>query len=208
MAEQKKRRSFTPEYRVEAAGRVIESGRPVAHVARELGLGDQLLGKWVRDELAKQAGELTGVLSVDERAELKRLRREVAELRRTTSSWEKQQPSRRSHHGRTVRTDGGGEGQLRDQPDGPAAAGFEIGLLPVGGPPRRRTRSAGGPPRFWWTGRSADSTRSDYTSGALASVCRVREVSEREHRYGQCAVGFQASARALPPPRSPPSRGC
>ena len=82
MAEQKKRRSFTPEYRVEAAGRVIESGRPVAHVARELGLGDQLLGKWVRDELAKQAGEPTGVLSVDERAELKRLRREVAELRK------------------------------------------------------------------------------------------------------------------------------
>ena len=82
MAEQKKRRSFTPEYRVEAAGRVIESGRPVAHVARELGLGDQLLGKWVRDELAKQAGKPTGVLSVDERAELKRLRREVAELRK------------------------------------------------------------------------------------------------------------------------------
>ena len=82
MAELKKRRSFTPEYRVEAAGRVIESGRTVAHVARELGLGDQLLGKWVRDELAKQAGEPTGVLSVDERAELKRLRREVAELRK------------------------------------------------------------------------------------------------------------------------------
>lgn len=82
MAEQKKRRSFTPEYRVEAARRVIESGRPVTHVARELGLGDQLLGKWVRDELAKQTGGPAGELSVDERAELKRLRREVAELRK------------------------------------------------------------------------------------------------------------------------------
>lgn len=41
MAEQRrKRRSFTAEYRAEAAGRVIESGRPVAHVARELGLGE------------------------------------------------------------------------------------------------------------------------------------------------------------------------
>lgn len=83
MAEQRrKRRSFTAEYRAEAAGRVIESGRPVAHVARELGLGEQLLGKWVRAELDRRAGEPTGELSADERAELKRLRSEVAELRK------------------------------------------------------------------------------------------------------------------------------
>lgn len=82
MAEQKKKRSFTPEYRAEAARRVIESDRPIAHVARELGLGEQLLGRWVRDERARQAGEPVGDLGVDERAELKRLRREVAELRK------------------------------------------------------------------------------------------------------------------------------
>ena len=46
MAEQRRKRcSFAAEYRAEAAGRVIESGRPVAHVAREPGLGVQLLGK-------------------------------------------------------------------------------------------------------------------------------------------------------------------
>ena len=83
MAEQRrKRRSFTAEYRAEAAGRVIESGRPVAHVARQLGLGEQLLGKWVLAERARRAGEPTGELSPDERAELKRLRREVTELRK------------------------------------------------------------------------------------------------------------------------------
>lgn len=82
MAERRKRRSFTAEYRAEAAGRVIESGRPVAHVARELGVGEQLLGRWVRDERARRDGEPTGELSPDERAELKRLRGEVAELRR------------------------------------------------------------------------------------------------------------------------------
>ena len=78
----RKRRSFTAEFRVEAARRVIESGRPVAHVARELGLGDQVLGKWVHAERARQAGEPSGELSGDERAELLGLRREVVELRK------------------------------------------------------------------------------------------------------------------------------
>lgn len=78
----KKRRSYTPEYRVEAARRVIESGRPIAYVARELGVGEQLLGRWVHQERDRQAGEPVGELSVDERAELKRLRREVDELRK------------------------------------------------------------------------------------------------------------------------------
>ncbi|MDO5629769.1 MAG: IS3 family transposase [Mobilicoccus sp.] len=83
MAEQgRKRRSFTAEYRSEAARLVIESDRPVAHVARELGLGEQLLGRWVRQERDRQAGEPVGELGVDERAELRRLRREVAELRK------------------------------------------------------------------------------------------------------------------------------
>lgn len=84
MAEQQKksRRRFTPEYRVEAARLVIETGRTIAAVAKELGIGGQLLGRWVRDERDRQAGEPTGELSVDERAELKRLRRENSELRK------------------------------------------------------------------------------------------------------------------------------
>jgi hypothetical protein len=44
------RRKFTAEFKVEAAHRVIDSRRSVAEVARELSLGDQLLGRWVRDE--------------------------------------------------------------------------------------------------------------------------------------------------------------
>lgn len=36
------RHKFTPEYRREAARLVIDTGRPVAPVARELGLGEQL----------------------------------------------------------------------------------------------------------------------------------------------------------------------
>ena len=44
------RRSFTTECKVEAAHRVIDSGRTVAEVARELGLHKNLLGTWVREE--------------------------------------------------------------------------------------------------------------------------------------------------------------
>ena len=44
------RRSFTTEYKVEAAHRVIDSGRAIAEVARELGVNEGLLGRWVADE--------------------------------------------------------------------------------------------------------------------------------------------------------------
>ena len=51
-----KRRKYTPEFREQAARLVIETGRPVAHVAAEIGVGEQVLGRWVR--LARQAPRL------------------------------------------------------------------------------------------------------------------------------------------------------
>ena len=60
----------------------IETGRPVAHVAAEIGVREQVLGRWVRlQRQAASAGDTARVLDVDERAELERLRRENAELR-------------------------------------------------------------------------------------------------------------------------------
>jgi transposase len=77
-----KRRKYTPEFREQAARLVIETGRPVAHVAAEIGVGEQLLGRWVRlQRQALSAGDTGAVLDADERAELERLRRENAELR-------------------------------------------------------------------------------------------------------------------------------
>ena len=76
----KKRKSYTPAYRREAARLVIDTGRPIAQVAREIGVGEQLLGRWVAVERAKM-DDPPAALDVDERAELDRLRREVAELR-------------------------------------------------------------------------------------------------------------------------------
>src|ERR1700675_519982 len=76
------RRSFTTEYKVEAAHRVIDSGRTIAEVARELGVNEGLLGRWVADE--RRRGEAAAALNDEpltpaERTELARLRKQVAE---------------------------------------------------------------------------------------------------------------------------------
>ncbi|WP_234459542.1 transposase [Corynebacterium macginleyi] len=44
------RQEYTPEYRREAANLVIESHRPIAHVAKEIGVAPGLLGRWVKNE--------------------------------------------------------------------------------------------------------------------------------------------------------------
>ena len=76
------RRKFSADFKVEAAHRVIDSGRSVSEVARELTIGEVLLGRWVRDERARmEAAKGTELepLSGAERAELLRLRKRVAE---------------------------------------------------------------------------------------------------------------------------------
>ncbi|MGH3903242.1 MAG: transposase [Pseudonocardiaceae bacterium] len=45
--ELKNRRSFTPEYKDEAAKMVVELSQSVASVARDLGLTEQTLRNWV-----------------------------------------------------------------------------------------------------------------------------------------------------------------
>jgi transposase len=41
------RKRYTPTYRHEAAHLVIDTGRPISQVAGEIGVGAQLLGRWV-----------------------------------------------------------------------------------------------------------------------------------------------------------------
>ncbi len=60
---------------------VFESGRPIAHVARDLGIESETLRKHVRQTEADE-GRRKDVLSSEEREEIKSLRREVAQLRR------------------------------------------------------------------------------------------------------------------------------
>lgn len=76
----RKRKTYTPEYRREAAHLVIDTGRTIASVAAEIDVGAQLLGRWVALE-RERMGPAQGELDEGERAELDRLRREVADLR-------------------------------------------------------------------------------------------------------------------------------
>ena len=71
---------FTPEFKDEAVRLVIESGRPIAQIARELKIPDGTLGNWVgryRDH-----HPVSGTpLSVSERMRFARLEREHRQLR-------------------------------------------------------------------------------------------------------------------------------
>ena len=73
------RRKFDEDFKAGAVRIVRETGKPIAQVARELGINEGTLGNWcARERRAYGAGN--GPLTEDERAELERLRRENAEL--------------------------------------------------------------------------------------------------------------------------------
>ncbi|PNE39901.1 transposase [Streptomyces noursei] len=71
------RKKYDAEFRAGAVRIVREAGKPVAQVARDLGINEGTLAMWIsREREATRAG-----LDPDERAELARLRREIHELR-------------------------------------------------------------------------------------------------------------------------------
>lgn len=83
---------------MEAAHRVIDGNRRVAEVAVELNVHENQLHKWVADERRRMAAAAGGrvrdpvgdkQLSVDERAELVRLRAKVAEQAKDIAFLEK-----------------------------------------------------------------------------------------------------------------------
>ena len=60
---------------------VFESKRPIAHVAADLGVHPEALRKRVRQAEA-DSGQRPNILSTEEREEIRKLRREVHDLRR------------------------------------------------------------------------------------------------------------------------------
>ena len=75
-----KYRKFDHDFRQGAVRLVLETGKPIAQVARELGINEGTLGNWCA-KARRERGVGDGPLSESERAELTRLRRENAELR-------------------------------------------------------------------------------------------------------------------------------
>jgi transposase-like protein len=74
-----KRRKFDQEFREGAVRIVRETGKPIAQVARDLGVNEGTLGNWCAKDRAEREGN--DGLSVADLDELKRLRTENAELR-------------------------------------------------------------------------------------------------------------------------------
>jgi transposase len=74
------RRKFDQDFRDGAVRIVRETGKPIAQVARDLGINEGTLGNWVALDRRRRENGDGGGLGEDERAELTRLRREVAEL--------------------------------------------------------------------------------------------------------------------------------
>ena len=73
------RRRFDPEFRAGAVRIVQETKKPIAAVARDLGINEGTLANWVNKDIERRLPSNGGV-SESERAELLRLRRENAEL--------------------------------------------------------------------------------------------------------------------------------
>jgi transposase len=76
-----KRRSYDAEFREGAVRIVLETGKPAAEVARDLGVHEGTLQNWV--SRARETAETgTGPLNESEREELLRLRAETQQLRK------------------------------------------------------------------------------------------------------------------------------
>ena len=76
--ETRKRRNYTEDFKGDAVALVTEQGYKPSKAARSLGVGANLVRRWMREFEEAASGER---LSTDEREELKRLRKEVRLLR-------------------------------------------------------------------------------------------------------------------------------
>jgi transposase-like protein len=74
------RRKFSPQFKAEAVQMVIETGRPTAEVARDLGIHDGTLGNWVT-AWRREHPEPDQGLSPVERARVSELEEENRRLR-------------------------------------------------------------------------------------------------------------------------------
>ena len=74
------RRRFTPEYRRDVASLVLDTGSSIASVAREVGLGESVVGRWVKLERERRQAAQGRPDPREMEAEITALRRRVRQL--------------------------------------------------------------------------------------------------------------------------------
>src|SRR5256885_11587568 len=130
------RRQFSAQFKAEAVQMVVESGRPIAQVARDLGVHDGTLGNWVNAWRREHPDPETSV-SPTERVRVKEMEEEIRRLRMENEFLKKPRPS---SPGRTrsgaLRGDRRGEGRLSDRVHVPAAGRVPLDVLRVAPPGR------------------------------------------------------------------------
>ena len=78
-------RKFSPEFKDDSVRLVIDGPRPIAQVARELGINERTLGNWVNIYREEHAAD-EAALDLSERSRLREAEREFRELRMENDS--------------------------------------------------------------------------------------------------------------------------
>ena len=133
------RRMFTREFKLEAVKLVNERGVKVAQAARDLGIGENVLGRWVREAAAGKGSAFPGRgVMRPEDAGVARLRKELARTKAERDILKKPSPSlprnpREIRLHRSVSRDMANAADVRD------ARGFPSRVLRVAGKTRERS---------------------------------------------------------------------
>jgi transposase len=77
----RKHPTFTAEYRAEVVNLVRKGDKGVPQLARDLGISETALRRWVKVAEVDSGNSPTGALTTEERAELARVRRELAQVK-------------------------------------------------------------------------------------------------------------------------------
>jgi transposase len=78
--QRRQRRSFSPEFKAGAVKLVLEEGKSVSEVARDLDLTETAFRRWVEQAKTDKGRGKPGALTSEERAELSGLRKRVRQL--------------------------------------------------------------------------------------------------------------------------------
>lgn len=75
------RRRFSPEFKAEAVRIALLEERPVSELAENLEISETSLRQWVSQAKADRGQGKPGAITTEERVELRRLRRELRQVR-------------------------------------------------------------------------------------------------------------------------------